>query len=144
MNTKNVSTLIIAALAFAVGSSAWAHHSYAPYDMTKKLTSNATIKEFYWGAPHSSASFYLPEDKDGKKQALTLQGASPSTLTKAGFNPKDMRRGVAVIVTWHPLRNGKPGGTLASIKFPDGRTFTDNEFGDTSPTTASPTTAVKR
>lgn len=119
--------LITAVVMTAVAGPAGAHHSYAPYDMTKIVSAQATIKDFHWGAPHSSASFNI-KGAGGKEQILTLQGAAPGMMARAGFNPKDMRRGLSVEISWHPLRSGTPGGTLATIKFPDGRVFKDTEY----------------
>jgi hypothetical protein len=116
----------------------WAHHSYAPYDMTKTLKAAATVKEFYWGAPHSSASFLIL-GPGGKQQSLTLQGAAPNTMLKQGLSPRDIRKGMKVEITWHPLRSGEPGGTLATMKFEDGRVFADNAFGNVTPATAPAT-----
>lgn len=138
-NTKLLVGTFLIGLMIAAAGPATAHHSYALYDMTKTLHSKATIKEFYWGAPHSSISVVLDGDgKGGEPKYLTLQGAAPTTLAKAGFRPRDIRRGMKVEITWHPLRSGKLGGTLTSIKFGDGRTFVDNEFGNVTP--ANPAT----
>jgi len=104
-----------------------AHHSYALYDMTKTLNAKAVIKDFHWGAPHSSASFVI-KGADGREEILTLQGAAPARMARAGFDPKDMHRGIKVDITWHPLRSGTTGGTLMTIKFPDGRVYTDDEY----------------
>jgi hypothetical protein len=95
--------------------------------MTKMLSTQATIKDFHWGAPHSSASFVI-KGTSRKEEILTLQGAAPGRMWQAGFNPKDMRRGTKVEISWHPLRSGTPGGTLATLKFPDGRVFEDTEY----------------
>lgn len=124
--------LITASLLLAAVSAS-AHHSYAMYDMTQTLSTKATVKEFRWGAPHSSISLVIPSE-DGEAKMLTLQGAAPATIAKAGFNPKDFRRGMKVEITYHPMRDGALGGTLASIKFEDGRIFVDNEFGNVEPT----------
>jgi len=118
----------IAILSIAVvGGPATAHHSFAPYDMTRTLSAPAVIKDFHWGAPHSAASFVI-KDADGKEQILTLQGAAPGMMARAGFNPRDMRRGLKVEITWHPLRSGARGGTLMSMKLPDGRVYKDTEY----------------
>ena len=104
-----------------------AHHSFAGYDMTKTVTAPATIKEFRWGAPHSSVVLVI-KGQDGKSQEVTVGSAAPSMFVKQGFSPKDFRVGDKVDITWHPTRNGAPGGVLSSMKLPDGRTFKDTEF----------------
>ena len=126
----------VAGLSIAVAGLATAHHSYALYDMTKTLSAKAVIKDFHWGAPHSSASFMV-KDAAGLDQILTLQGAAPARMARAGFNPKDMHRGIKVEIAWHPLRNGA-GGTLMTIKFPDGRIYKDDEYDFTREAQAAP------
>lgn len=130
-----IAAMLMTAVAYPVA----AHHSYAPYDMTTTVSAQATLKDFHWGAPHSSASFNI-KGTGGKEQLLTLQGAAPALMARAGFSPKDMRRGLKVEITWHPLRNGTPGGTLALIKFPDGRVFKDSEYDFDEPAPAQPGT----
>ena len=128
MNHHTLFSRAIAILSIAVvGGPATAHHSFAPYDMTKTLSAAAVIKDFHWGAPHSAASFVIIDAK-GKEQNLTLQGAAPGMMARAGFNPRDMRRGVKVDITWHPLRSGAAGGTLMTMKFPDGKVYADTEY----------------
>jgi Family of unknown function (DUF6152) len=117
------SMLVAMAMALPVA----AHHSFAGYDMTKTLTAKATIKEFRWGAPHSAVVF-VTKGPDGKPQEITVQSGAPTMFVKQGFQPKDIRSGDKVDIAWHPTRNGAPGGALASMKLPDGRTFKDNEF----------------
>lgn len=113
--------------AIAVITPAIAHHSAAGYDLTQIYSAQATIKEFRWGAPHSSGVFVV-KGKDGKVQELTIATATPGALIKQGFKIKDFKAGEKVEIEWHPARSGRPGGTLASMKLPDGRTFKDMEF----------------
>ena len=95
--------------------------------MTKTLSAPATIKEFRWGAPHSSAVFTI-KGKDGKPENVTIASAAPTMFVKQGFKPKDFRVGDQVEIVWHPTRSGKSGGIISTIKLPDGRTFKDTEF----------------
>jgi hypothetical protein len=116
---------LVAMLAIALG--AQAHHSYAAYDMSKIESAQATLKEFHWGAPHSSGEFIIM-DKDGTPQVLTLVGGGPASFAKQGFRPKDFNPGDKVTVTWHPMHGGQLGGSIDSITLPDGRTFKDAGF----------------
>jgi hypothetical protein len=105
----------------------FAHHSAAGYDMKKTETAQATIKEFRWGAPHSSAIFIVKGPK-GEPQELVTSSATPAMFLKQGFKPKDFKIGDNVEIMWHPTRNGTAGGILSRIKFGDGRVFNDLEF----------------
>jgi hypothetical protein len=113
-------------LMLAITGPVLAHHSFAGYDMKKSLTAQATIKEFRWGAPHSSAVFII-KGSDGKPENITVAAAAPTSFVKQGFKPKDFRVGDKVEIMWHPTRAGNPGGIIAQIKLPDGRTFKDTE-----------------
>ena len=104
-----------------------AHHSASGYDMKKTETAQATIKEFRWSAPHSSAVFIIKGPK-GQPQELLAHTATPAMFIRQGFKPKDFKVGEKVEIMWHPTRSGAPGGIVSSIKFADGRVFKDDEF----------------
>jgi hypothetical protein len=116
----------LALLTFAIAAPVSAHHSFAGYDMTQSRTAKATIKEFRWGAPHSSAVFTV-NGPDGKPEQITIASAPPTSYVRQGFKPKDFRVGDKVEIVWHPTRAGNPGGILAQIKLADGRTFKESE-----------------
>jgi len=44
-------------------------------------------------------------------------------LDRAGWKFNTLKAGDKVDVTFYPLRNGKPGGMLKTIKVADGRTL---------------------
>lgn len=114
-------TLVVGTMVLA--SIAAAHHSFAAYDMTKNITVEATIKEFNWGAPHSSGVF-LAVGPDHQAQTITVVAAAPNTFVAQGFRARDFKAGTKVTLTYHPLRSGDAkGGALASVVFPDGRRF---------------------
>lgn len=114
------------ALALTLAYPAAAHHSFAVYDMVSKKSAEGTIKEFAFGAPHSTLRFIV-KGADGKPHDLTLIGAAPGALRKAGFKPQDFSKGTKVQVTYHPVKNGAPEGAMLSITLPDGRVFMDQE-----------------
>jgi Family of unknown function (DUF6152) len=109
-----------------VESPAISHHSFVAYDLSKTLTVTGTIKQFRWGAPHSSMVLVY-RDRSGKQAQMSVVGGSPLMFSRQGFAPRDFRRGYRVTVTYHPNASGVPGGTMASIRLPDGRAFRDAE-----------------
>lgn len=102
-----------------------AHHSFAAYNMGKILTIDGTLKEFRWGAPHSSMVVIYQEK--GVSKQMSIVSGSPLMFSKQGFTPRDFKRGEKVKVSWHPNTSGLPGGALASLKLSNGRTFSDVE-----------------
>ena len=118
--------LSLAAMAALAAAPAFAHHSFNAYDMSKIETVSGTIKEFRWGAPHSSmVLIYL--DKKGKEQTMSIVSGSPLMFSKQGFAPRDFHRGDKVTVTYHPNTSGGVGGALASLTLPDGKIYKDAE-----------------
>lgn len=108
-----------------IAGTALAHHSFAAYDMSRTLTADGTLKEFRWGAPHSSMVL-LYIDK-GKPKEMSIVSGSPLMFSKQGFAPRDFKRGEKVRVTYHPNTGGSPGGAMSSLRLSNGRTFSDSE-----------------
>lgn len=133
MFTKNLSRA--AALAAAAGSlaagAASAHHSFAAYDMSKTVSQAGTIKEFRWGAPHSS--MVMTYVKGGKTGDISIVSGSPLMFSRAGFAPRDFKRGDKVTVVYHPNVNGLPGGAMSKLTLPDGRSYSDSEASNAAP-----------
>jgi Family of unknown function (DUF6152) len=118
-------SLYAAGAALAVAP-AFAHHSFGAYDMTRTETISGSLKEFRWGAPHSSmVLFYV--GKNGKQQAMSVATGTPAALTRQGFTPRDFRSGDKVTITYHPNVSGGAGGALARLTLADGRIYRDNE-----------------
>jgi hypothetical protein len=130
--TKAV-VLAVVAGSLAAGTAS-AHHSFASYDMSKTQTMSGTLKEFRWGAPHSS--MVLTYVKGGKTADMSLVSGSPLMFSRAGFAPRDFKRGDKVTVVYHPNVNGLPGGALSKLTLPDGRTYSDTEANNAAPAAA--------
>lgn len=130
--------LIMAAMAAMAAAPSFAHHSFNAYDMSKTEKVSGSIKEFRWGAPHSSMVL-IYVDKSGMPQTMSVTSGSPLMFSKQGFTPHDFHRGDKVTLTYHPNTSGGVGGALATLTLPDGRTFNDNEAGArTAPGTSAP------
>lgn len=127
--------LLLAACVGLVASPALAHHSFASYDMRAVKIASGTLKEFRWGAPHSSM-VVISHDGKGKDTPMSLVSGSPLSFSKQGFAPRDFKRGDKIKVTYHPNINGAPGGAIASLTLSDGRTFSDNESAAARPDAA--------
>lgn len=118
--------LCAVAVAALAAAPAFAHHSFNAYDISKTESVSGSIKEFRWGAPHSSLVLvYL--DKSGKQQTMSVISGSPLMFSKQGFAPRDFHRGDKVTVTYHPNTSGGSGGALASLTLPNGKTYKDSE-----------------
>ena len=129
--------LSVVAVAALAAAPAFAHHSFNAYDMSKIETVSGAIKEFRWGAPHSSVVL-VSVDKGGQQQTMSLISGSPLAFSKQGFAPRDFHRGDKVTVSYHPNTGGAPGGALASLTLPDGKTYKDAEVAAAPADAAAP------
>lgn len=101
--------------------SLWAHHSFAAYDQKTTLMLSGTLKRFDWGAPHATIFVTYTNDKGEPGQMAVIHMGSPSMIAAQGFTPADFQSGMKVELSWHPHRNGSPGGELVLMQLADGR-----------------------
>jgi hypothetical protein len=107
-------------LAVAVVAPAFAHHSPAAFDRTKKVTLVGTVKEFRWQNPHTWIEVEVPDDK-GKIVVWGVELTSPTYLIRAGWKSNIIKPGDKVTVVVNPVRSGEPSGIFVSMTLPDGR-----------------------
>ena len=100
--------------------SAWGHHSFTMFDMTKRLTLNGTVTEFQWTNPHAYIEIDVPDDKGAVKH-WSIELGSPSILRSSGWKHNSLAMGDKVTLIINPLKNGNPGGLLLQANLPDGR-----------------------
>ena len=113
-------SLYIAALGLVtLAGSAQAHHSFAMFDKPRTITLTGTIKEFQWVNPHSWIQINV--NQGGRTVEWSIEGRSPNVLSRRGWTRSTLKAGDRVTLTVYPLKNGKPGGAIVRVKFPDGR-----------------------
>lgn len=123
----NMRALFVAGAAvLAPTAAAFAHHSYAEFDVDKKVTVAGTVKEFQWTNPHSWLLVNVPNAK-GEMEQYAVELNSVSLLAARGWRPKTVVPGDKVEVTFHPMRNGTKAGSYMAIKLPSGKTMGDAE-----------------
>jgi hypothetical protein len=103
-----------------VSVAAVAHHSFAMFDMVKRETIHGRVKTIEWTNPH----VWIWVDRQDAAGAVTSYGfelASPGEITRSyGWTKTSLKVGDEVTVEYAPLRSGKNGGALSSIKLPSG------------------------
>ena len=123
-------TFILGGLALAASattSGALAHHSYAMFDESKKQTLTGTVKEFQWTNPHGWIHVNVA-DAQGKLVTWSIETGAPNGMARDGWMPKTIVPGDKITITFHPLRNGRPGGSYMAAVLPDGKTMGDPEL----------------
>jgi hypothetical protein len=120
---NNRAVLAIAALAGSVALvlslPVAAHHSTAMFDFAKTVEVKGTIKQFQWTNPHT----WTKVDVEGAGSAVVeygLEGMSPNYLSRNGWSKRTLKTGDKVVLQVHPLKDGRPGGFMVSVKLADG------------------------
>ena len=112
--------LVIGLLSFS--GVAFAHHSGAMFDTSKKVDVSGTIVDFNWSNPH--ANFKVNVDKPGGGSEIwAVEMNSPNYLVRDGWKRTSLKPGDKVTVTVRPLRDGTPGGQYVSIVLANGTTL---------------------
>jgi len=97
-----------------------AHHSFAMFDTTRRVTLSGTVTAFEWTNPHAYIELDVPDASGGIKH-WSVELGSPSILMQGGWKFKDLKFGDKVTLVISPLKSGQLGGLLARITMPDGR-----------------------
>ena len=104
----------------AILSPAFAHHSGAMFDTSKKVDVSGTIVDFNWSNPHANFKVNL-EKPGGVSEVWAVEMNSPNNLVRDGWKRTTLKAGDKVTVTVRPLRDGTPGGQYVSIVLADGK-----------------------
>jgi len=118
-------TLALAGAAFLLAASAGgvasAHHSYAMFDHDKTISLAGTVYTWEMINPHSYLWVLVPKQGGGPEQNWGLEGGGVAALSRTGVTKSMVKPGEKVVVSLHPLRDGRTGGQLLSVTLADGR-----------------------
>ena len=109
----------VAAMLLCCPGFAFAHHSFAMFDMSKDMTLSGTVLQFQWASPHSWLDVSV-KDNGGKQARWSLEMGAPNALYRRGWRQLSLKPGDKVTAVLHPLRDGRRGGSLVSVTLPDG------------------------
>ena len=110
-------------VAIATAAPALAHHSFAMFDQSKRISVSGTVKDFQYTNPHSWV-IVMATGADGKQTEWGFESEGPSTLLRAGIKHSSINPGDKVTATAFPMRDGRPAGSLISITKADGSVLT--------------------
>ena len=114
---SGVSAVLLLALAAIPAS---AHHSAAPFDMTKSISLEGTVEKWVWANPHSWLYIRVVKP-DGSQEVWGFEAGSTGMLARAGWNAADMKPGDKVRVSVAPERTGNHIGLLNQVHLATGR-----------------------
>ena len=91
-----------------------AHHSYAMFDVEKKIAVEGTVKEFRWTNPHAWIRMEVMDAK-GQQKEWAVEMGSLTILVQLGWNPKTLQPGDKIKISLHPMKSGLPGGDFMTL-----------------------------
>ena len=110
----------VALVAWLTAGSASAHHSGAMFDQTKQVQLSGTVREFQWINPHVFIQLRT-RDERGRDVEWSLEMTAPVHLQRLGWSRSSLKPGDHITVTFHPLRNGEPGGNVIAAVDANGK-----------------------
>jgi hypothetical protein len=113
----------LAPVAALLAATAWAHHSGAMFDRTKKVDLAGTVKEYQFANPHVWIELMVP-GKDGKEVQWSIEGEGPPIMARLGVSPRTLKPGDKIKIQAHPLRDGRTGGSFITLTLADGKVIT--------------------
>ena len=126
MKIRSVAVAVLAAaLTLTTGVlPGYAHHSFAMFDMSKSTQLTGTLKDVSWTNPHTAMIVLVPGDS-GQAAEWHFESGPPAFMLRAGLKRDDLasRIGSKVTITFHPLKDGRTGGSLQAVKFEDGASW---------------------
>jgi hypothetical protein len=112
---------LVAAWIGCAAAPAAAHHSVSMYDRNHPITVEGVVREFRWSNPHAMLEM-ATEPKPGQPSKIwVIELSSPGVMTRAGWTKRSLAPGDRIAAELGPLRDGRPGGVLSKVTFPDGR-----------------------
>jgi hypothetical protein len=102
---------------------AWAHHSFAMFDLQKEVTLAGTVADFQWTNPHVWIELGVVEN--GQPVRYSIEGSSINNLSRAGWKRSTLKPGDKITVVIHPLKSEAKGGSFVRALFSDGRSMTN-------------------
>ncbi len=113
----------------AAGVAAQAHHSFAMFDQTQRVTLKGTVTDFQWTNPHAFIHVSVPA-ADGKAEVWEIELNSPNNLKRQGWKSSSVKTGDKVTLITNPLRDMSEhkGGLFISLTLADGTVLGEAAF----------------
>ena len=98
-----------------------AHHAFAAeFDINKPIKLRGTVTKWELVNPHSWIHVDV-KGPDGKVVGWMLEGGSPNSLFRMGFNKDSLPPGTEIVVEGYQAKDGSNRGVGANLTFADGR-----------------------
>lgn len=113
--------LVTAAVAVSVSTTLRAHHSFAAeFDANQPVTLKGTVVKMDWVNPHTWIHLDV-KDPDGTVTRWMIEGGTPNTLVRRGFNKRSLEAGTEVTIEGYRAKNGTNRANGADMVLPGGK-----------------------
>jgi len=99
---------------------AFAHHSFAMFELTKDVTYEGTVVEYRWENPHTH--IIMKVESGPNAGTWDVEGASTNIMGRQGWTRSTYKPGDPIKVVAHPLKDPSiKGESLFYAIMPDGK-----------------------
>src|SRR5438270_13022769 len=91
------------AIAAAIATPAFSHHSFAMFDQDRTMVLRGSVKELGWNNPHVWLRVIVQDEATGKELQYGVELGSVAGSGSDGWKPDTVRRGDPITVSIHPL-----------------------------------------
>jgi hypothetical protein len=119
----SMKAVVLAACAslFLILAPARAHHAFAAeFDIKAPVKLRGTVQKMEWVNPHSWIYIDV-KGEDGAIVTWMVEGGSPNSLLRLGFNKSALPPGSEVVVEGFQARDGSRRAVGQVVQFADGR-----------------------
>lgn len=119
----------LALLALLAAGTAAAHHSFAMFDQTKRVTLKGTVTAFEWTNPHAFIQLVVT-NAAGAKEEWSIELNSPNNLKRQGWSSTSLKAGDVVTLDTFPLRDLSEhmGGLFVQVTLANGSVLKEAAF----------------
>ena len=117
-----------------------AHHAFsAEFDANRPLVLTGKVTRVEWINPHAWIHLEVTAD-DGSMVEWMIEGGTPNTLFRRGFNKNSLVPGTEIVVDGYQAKDGTNKANGRDLTFPDGQKLFLGSSGTGAPRDGSDST----
>lgn len=121
--------ITMALLALLAAGTVAAHHSFAMFDQSQRVTLKGTVTAFQWTNPHAFIQLAVTS-ATGAKEEWSIELNSPNNLKRQGWSSTSLKPGDQVTLETFPLRDQSDhkGGLFIQVTLANGDVLKEAAF----------------
>ncbi|MDT8399929.1 MAG: DUF6152 family protein [Pseudomonadales bacterium] len=120
----SAAVVLLLLLLSSLSAAVFAHHSFAMFDQSRKVSIKGVVTDVQWTNPHVWIEVDVP-DADGENVRWAIEFTSRVHLTRRGFTRTTVNVGDEVTFVLSPYQDGRPGGRFWTVTLPTGEIIRD-------------------